>query len=350
MFRGLFLSVLTLQAVVLSSCAPEQPDEIPVEIASQRQGLTGAARRPRAEAIRDVAATKGLMNAVLLAGIAEVETGLSHCWSEAKWACQGPRSDFCGGPVIAGSADGPCTAQQGGLGMFQFDAGTYDQTLARDGQGILLLEGNIVRAVDFVTEIVRKNIPGVSTAAQALEWMNGMTVAQGDARLEQWAALLACRYNGACGSTSQAAKYRDATLRVLSEFGADFWRAGARFGKCLRRNGPFAWSCAGAIAGMTCTQVQEASDPDTWGDNYFCAGSNLGMRWASNGPIAGMRCTRIHEPSDPHTWDDNYLCLPNDSRYRFSWLNAGGAGANCIAWSEPSDPHTWGDNYLCFSN
>ena len=34
-----------------------------------------------------------------------------------------------GGPIIAGGADGPCADMQGGLGMFQFDAGTYQQTV-----------------------------------------------------------------------------------------------------------------------------------------------------------------------------------------------------------------------------
>ena len=73
-------------------------------------------------------------NAALLAGIGEVETNFAHCWSEATWACQGPASASCGGgPVIAGASDGPCSAQQGGLGMFQFDSGTFSQTLATYG-------------------------------------------------------------------------------------------------------------------------------------------------------------------------------------------------------------------------
>ncbi|MBP6834991.1 MAG: hypothetical protein KA978_29675 [Deltaproteobacteria bacterium] len=205
-----------------AACAPiDDEGNIDTDI----QGLTGAARRPRLQRIRDVAAAAGLTNGVLLAGIAQVETGLSHCWSEATWACRGPNSTSCGGgPVIAGASDGPCSAQQGGLGMFQFDGGNFTQTLARDGRDILTLDGNIRHAVDFVVNIVNQEVDGVDNRAEALAWMNGMTVARTDARFTRWVAILACRYNGACGSASQAARYRDATLSVQSEVGAAFWR------------------------------------------------------------------------------------------------------------------------------
>lgn len=212
------LGALTL----LAGCALPL-DESTADSDAQYLGLTGAARRPRAELIRDVAAKAGLTNGALLAGIAQVESGLSHCWSEATWACQGPYSSSCQGPVIAGAADGPCSAQQGGLGMFQFDGGNYAQTLARDGEGILLLEGNVTRAVTFVTTMVMRNVPGIDTAEQALTHLNAIPIAQGDSRFQAWNDLLACRYNGRCGSTTQAAKYADATLGLVSEFGSAFW-------------------------------------------------------------------------------------------------------------------------------
>lgn len=81
---------LALVAVAFfAACAPiDDEGNIDTDI----QGLTGAARRPRLQRIRDVAAAAGLTNGVLLAGIAQVETGLSHCWSEATWACRGPRT------------------------------------------------------------------------------------------------------------------------------------------------------------------------------------------------------------------------------------------------------------------
>ncbi|MCA9614322.1 MAG: hypothetical protein KC586_16315, partial [Myxococcales bacterium] len=85
--------------------------------------LTAAQRRVRAGEIRDAAAANGITQGWLLAGIADAETRMSHCWSELTWACQGPNSSDCGGgPVVAGAGDGPCSLRQGGLGMFQFDA------------------------------------------------------------------------------------------------------------------------------------------------------------------------------------------------------------------------------------
>lgn len=202
-----------------SADAPDATELAP----SAELALSRSARQARAATIRDVAASRGLTNGVLLAGIAEVETGMAHCWSEATWACQGPHSSSCNGPVIAGAADGPCSAQQGGLGMFQFDAGTHSQTLARDGAAILQLDGNIARAVEFVARIVREEVPGLRSAADAIAWMNGIRVVAGDARFEQWIGILACRYNGRCNSSTQAAKYRNATLGALGEFGANFW-------------------------------------------------------------------------------------------------------------------------------
>ncbi len=220
---------LTLVALILTSgCLDGQPPtsrtDDSYEVGEAIQGLSDpAARRTRSEAIRDVAAGMGMTNAVLLAGIAQVETGLSHCWSEATWACQGPYSSSCGGAVIAGSADGPCSAQQGGLGMFQFDGGTYQQTLDRDGDEILLLEGNIAHAVEFVAARVQEEISGVNSYQAAIDWMNAVPVQAGNGDFEEWIALLACRYNGCCGCSTQEAKYRNATLDLFNEFEVGFW-------------------------------------------------------------------------------------------------------------------------------
>jgi len=121
---------------------------------------------------------------------------------------------------------------------------------------------------------------------------------------------------------------------------------------CEARVGPFGWNCSGPLAGMTCTQIHEASDPHTWGDNYFCSDIDRGFRWSSAGPIAGMRCTQVAESSEPagHTWGDNFLCAPNWLPYTFRWSSAGPiAGMSCLPWAEPADPHTWNDNHLCWT-
>lgn len=190
--------------------------------------LTAAERRARAEAIRDVAFEAGLTNGALLGGIAEAETGLAHCWSEATWACQGPHSASCGGPVIAGAGDGPCELREGGLGMFQFDGGTFEQTLARDGEAILLLEGNIRRAVDFVLDmVVRSTHVDIDSREDALAWMNAIPIAPGHADYDAWIDTVTHHYNG-CRPTSSCwserrARYDVLTVQMATEFGGDFW-------------------------------------------------------------------------------------------------------------------------------
>jgi hypothetical protein len=117
---------------------------------------------------------------------------------------------------------------------------------------------------------------------------------------------------------------------------------------CGTSTGDFSlsWSSAGPIAGLTCTQITEPADPDTWGDNYLCSDRDLGLRWSYAGPISGMTCTQIHEGSDPHGWNDNYLCAPQNLGLRYS--SAGQiANMKCTQLHEGSDPHTWTDNYLC---
>src|SRR6185503_18094572 len=84
------------------------------------------------------------------------------------------------------------------------------QTIARDGAGVLELDGNITHAVDFLVNVVIREVSGVNTRAQAIAWMNSIPIASGNARFVEWSKLLACRYNGACGSTSQANKYANA--------------------------------------------------------------------------------------------------------------------------------------------
>jgi hypothetical protein len=222
--------IALLAPLLLTACVNAGSDEgRALPLGEFTQSLTAAQRLERATAIRDVSAGLGLTNGPLLAGIAQSETGLAHCWSEATWACQGPSSPSCGGgPVIAGAGDGACSLQQGGLGMFQFDAGTYAQTLARDGEDVLLLEGNIAQGVEFVTTRVIEEIPGVGDLPAALTWMNAVPMVAGDPLMEEWASMIVCRYNGCCSSsatcTERRRKYRDNAIMLYQEFGgAAFW-------------------------------------------------------------------------------------------------------------------------------
>jgi hypothetical protein len=224
--RRLILSSILFS---LAACAAE-PEPAPPDLDAEQQALSAAVELSRLTAIRDVAASVGLDNGVLLAGIAQSETNLSHCWSEATWACKGPSSPSCGGgPVIAGASDGACSLQQGGLGMFQFDGGTFSQTLDRDGEDILLLEGNITHAVEFVQEGVIAKIPGVNENGAALDWLNSIPMEAGDPVMEAWASFIVCRYNGCCGTGATCTKrrrdYRDNAINFYNQYGADFWAA-----------------------------------------------------------------------------------------------------------------------------
>ncbi|HEU0033930.1 MAG TPA: hypothetical protein VFQ53_25050 [Kofleriaceae bacterium] len=186
--------------------------------------LTEAQRRTRAELIRDTAAAAGMTNAALLAGIGEVETNFAHCWSEATWACQGPASSTCGGgPVIAGAADGPCSAEQGGLGMFQFDSGTFADTIATYGPDIVTMQGNVNAVIPVLVTRAIQSVDGVDNEQQALDWMNSITIADGDPQYEAWLYFVAWRYNGCMGCTTQINKYRNGTNKLRDEFGPDFW-------------------------------------------------------------------------------------------------------------------------------
>ena len=215
-------------AVFLSGCAADLEGDLSAA-STQTSNLTLAQRRTRAGQIRDVAAQAGLPRAGwLLAGLADAETQMSHCWSELTWACQGPYSADCRGPVVAGAGDGPCRAQQGGLGMFQFDGGDFDATLRRDGARVLSLAGNTEAAVEFTLRIVRDSayVPGVATLDEAAAWMNGVT--PDNDRFDLWVRTVTHYYNGCLPGYSCFAQryrdYRDNARGLWSEMGASFWR------------------------------------------------------------------------------------------------------------------------------
>ena len=220
--------------VLLASCFGAEPGRAPHDVGMAAQGLTGAAaRRARAAQIRDAAFAEGITQGWLLAGVASAETLLSHCASEySGQKCYGPSSADCGGmPVLAGYWDGPCGNEQGGLGMFQFDAGTYAQTLAREGNRILSVAGNVQAAIDFVISRMiyrsgNNGIPasGITNRDQAIAWMNG--VRPDNARFQNWVEFITKYYNGcvSCSDYSNRfARYRDHAVDIHDEMGASFW-------------------------------------------------------------------------------------------------------------------------------
>lgn len=219
-------SILAAVTVFVMGACLGTPE--PGDFAAAESNLTAAQRRARAGQIRDAAAANGITQGYLLAGIADAETSMSQCWSELTWACQGPASADCGGgPVVAGAGDGACSLMQGGLGMFQFDAGTYDQTLAREGTRVLTVAGNTAAAVDFVVAMVIRSshISGVDTRDQAIAWLNAVRI--GNGQWDAWITTVTHYYNGCAPGascfSSRYANYRDHTVNVYNEMGASFW-------------------------------------------------------------------------------------------------------------------------------
>jgi hypothetical protein len=191
--------------------------------------LTVAQKQPRYAAIRDAARARGMRNAYLLAGIANTETGLAHCWSEATWACQGPSSPDCGGgPVIAGSADGACSIQQGGLGLFQFDNGTYADTINRYGQSVLTIDGQVGHAINYAINMVKISAytTNAETDAKARDWINNFDPANATLR-DQWVKTVLRYYNGCQPSWScwspRYQTYSDGLRAAIDDTGGVAW-------------------------------------------------------------------------------------------------------------------------------
>ncbi len=184
-------------ASVLGACAGSEIEPIPIDPPDPRfeKALTDGERHARLLRVLEAASRVGLRRGALLAGIASAETGLVHCWREATWACQGPWSESCGGPVVAGAGDGPCWWREGGLGMFQLDGGNHDETLTREGDAVLTLEGNVGRAVEFmVSMLVRSAYVSVNTRAEAMDWV--ASVHPGGAGYDAWIRTVTHYYNG----------------------------------------------------------------------------------------------------------------------------------------------------------
>ncbi|MBS1119041.1 MAG: Tryptophan synthase alpha chain [Deltaproteobacteria bacterium] len=284
----------------LATVEPPPPGSVP---------LTGPERRTRAELIRDAAASVGMTNAALLAGIGEVETGFAHCWSEATWACQGPSSSSCdGGPVIAGASDGPCSAQQGGLGMFQFDSGTFDQTIAAYGADIVTIEGNVHAVVPFLVTRAIQSVEGVTSDAEALAWMNTITIQDGDAQYEAWLYFVAWRYNGCMGCTSVINKYRTGTNKLAQEFGPEFWKS--------TNPNPMPVSCAPIpAAGRTIDETDLCFDKSGNASFWFMGDGGTG------GGCLFTHTTDRATADNQATWQ---LQFDADGRYRVEVYTDGG--------------------------
>jgi hypothetical protein len=119
------------------------------------------------------------------------------------------------------------------------------------------------------------------------------------------------------------------------------------FSFSVKRDFHMKFSTNGPIADMSCTLINEPSDPNGWDNNYLCSERQIGLKWSHQGPISGMTCINFNEGADPDTWTDNHLCTPENWGLVFS-RNGAVSGKKCISVAEPNDPHAWADNFLCW--
>lgn len=198
---------------------------------SLSDALSDAQKKPVCDHIKAVSAARGVTNPVVFAGVPNHESGLVQCWKDATWACQGPHSNYCGGPVIAGSGDGPCSQQQGGLGMYQLDAGTYAQTLASYGPDLVELDAQIDKGVSVIINKVWHcpNTPGFKSEADVVAWIN--SARPGTANYETFLSAMAYCYNGTPPGSSHfqamRSNYRGGVQRLVDAFGAGYWSSAA---------------------------------------------------------------------------------------------------------------------------
>lgn len=227
----IFPGVAGLLGVLAAGCSSpiENMDEMTEEEISQSfdDALTSVQKKAISNHIKDVAATHGITNSVLFAGVPNHETGLVQCWKDATWACKGPQSDYCGGPVIAGSGDGPCSHKQGGLGIYQLDAGTYTQTFATYGKDVVELDPQIDEGVDIIISKVWHcpNTPHFENEGEVVKYLNAAK--PGTAKFEVFLSAMAYCYNGTPPSSSNFQKmrsnYRAGVTKLVDAFGKAYW-------------------------------------------------------------------------------------------------------------------------------
>ncbi|MBI3184366.1 MAG: hypothetical protein HYZ28_19710 [Myxococcales bacterium] len=217
----------------LAGCGESELRSVSDEQSTAESSLSVSQKRERSAIIKRAALSRGITNALLVAGIAHHESGLAQCWAEATWSCQGPHSPDCGGPVLAGSADGPCSWQQGGLGMFQLDSGTYWQTLAAHGQDVVRVAGNTRAGVEIIIEKVRvcPNTPRFGSREEVLDFIN--RALPGTSEYESFITAMAWCYNGcapgytSCSHSATRSAYQAGVNYLLNAFGYDYWYAPA---------------------------------------------------------------------------------------------------------------------------
>jgi hypothetical protein len=247
--RSLALAGL-LASTACSEPAPGEEDEL--VLGEAEQGVSMALLQSRSDAIKAVHASHPYIhNPLIFAGIAYAESKMAHCYSEYYYqvetnVCPGPASPDCGGgAVTAGYWDNwngsyyDCNIQQGGLSMWQFDEGTYSQTLNKwsttgywnsQPRDILRVTGSIQAAIDFVLfkAWYSPYTPYFPSYQAMYDWINGIRPVSGNGDYETWLGFLANSYNGqtwgSSGWNAWKTRYRESTAYVYGALGWDpYW-------------------------------------------------------------------------------------------------------------------------------
>ena len=121
--------------------------------------------------------------------------------------------------------------------MFQFDAGTYAQTIGKYGQDVLTIAGQTTDAIDYVTWMVKVSAytTDAETDAKARAWIDRFDPNNAALR-DQWIKTVLRYYNGCQpGWSCWAPRYQtysEGYDRAISEAGGlEFWaHAGTRCG------------------------------------------------------------------------------------------------------------------------
>ena len=112
--------------------------------------------------------------------------------------------------------------------MFQFDAGTFTDTLNTYGSDVLTVAGNTSHALDYVINMVKISAytTNAGTDAKALQWVIDFDLSNSTLR-DQWIKTVTHYYNGcqpgwSCWS-QRYNHYNDSLQTVIDETGLPFW-------------------------------------------------------------------------------------------------------------------------------
>lgn len=208
-------------------------------IGAAQEALSTAVLQARSDVIKARAAMLGITNPLVIAGIAYHETRMAQCANEFSGSCGnvGASSDCPAavGGILAGSGDGICASKQGGLGMFQLDAGTYSDTLNKY-PNVGTISGNADAAINFIIDRFGFHCsvtPVFANKAAAIAWIN--SAKPGTAAYDTFMKADVSCYNGCqpgttcpggIAYTQLVANYKSDTEYLRSKFSAitdDYW-------------------------------------------------------------------------------------------------------------------------------